>query len=137
MTDDKTTEKSATDSAKAEDRTEDKATEKKSAPRRGTRTETADDRTRGSVLEGARTNWVDGKPEKIADPKTSAEAFEDADRDEDAEFAPTPWRETNPALDNRDGEQQVTKDSWAAVPQQVSGPEVGQNDPRVNTGRKR
>lgn len=133
MADEKTEDvKVEVDEAKAEDKPA--KAEAKTAPRRGRRSETADDSVRESVLsDDGRSNWVDGKPQKIADPRTSTEAFGgDVAKLAGAVTAPTPWRETNPKLDNRTGTQQVTAESWKPEPQQVPGPEVGQNDPRVN-----
>lgn len=81
-----------------------------------------------------RVNWVDGKAEKIADPLSTAEAAEGVDTEGRSPFAPTPWRETNPKLDNRpvEGAGAVTAESWAEVPQHVPGPNElpGSNDPR-------
>lgn len=69
-----------------------------------------------------KVNMVDGKPEKIADGRTSTEAVEVGQ--DDPEYAPTPWRETNDKLDNRVGDQQVDDAAWASKPQHVNGGEV-------------
>lgn len=68
-----------------------------------------------------KVNMVDGKPEKIADGATTTES---AEVEQDNDFAPTPWVETNDKLDNRVGDQQVDDAAWAAKPQHVSGGEV-------------
>lgn len=98
-----------------------KADEKKAAP------------ARRAPAKAEVVNTVDGKPEKIADPRTSTETAEGV-KQADAGYAPTPWVETNEKLDNRKGDQQVTADSWDSVPQHVNGGEVSDKRKLDNRG---
>jgi hypothetical protein len=108
-------------------KTDEKAAEKKTPTRRAP----AKAEERDSVVND-KVNMVDGKPEKIADNRTTTEAAEGVKVDND--YAPTPWVETNDKLDNRKGDQQVTPESWASVPQHVNGGEVSDKRKLDNSG---
>jgi len=113
------------------DKAADEVKDEKKAPTRRAPAKAETKPERDSVV-NEKVNMVDGKPEKIADPRTTTEAF-DAKKageetkvaaPEESEYAPTPWTETSDRLDNRKGDQQVTPGSWDPVPQHVDGGEV-------------
>lgn len=114
------------------DKAADEVKDEKKAPTRRAPAKAETKPERDSVV-NEKVNMVDGKPEKIADPRTSTEAA-DGVKQADEDYAPTPWVESNEKLDNRKGDQQVTPDSWDSVPQHVNGGEVADKRKLDNRG---